>query len=71
MKKHITIFMILMVFFTLSSKEINLKQSIQIAKQNNLEISLEQSAVESSKWNEINAFTNFLPKVRFNSTIVH
>ena len=70
MKKFLLISFLLVSSF-LSSKELDLKSSINMALQNNLEISAEENALKSSQWGKVNALTNFLPQVAFNSTTVH
>ena len=49
---------------------ISIEESIILAKENNKEINSERSALHSAGWSQKNAFTNFLPKVSFNSTMV-
>ena len=62
-----------MIFFLISllhSEKITLEQSIELAKQNNKELLSEKNALQSAGWMQKNAFTNFLPKMSFNSTAI-
>ena len=68
MKKVILTFMMLFLMLTLSA--ITLEESIELAKEDNKELLAEKSAFRSADWGKKKAFTNFLPKASFNSTMV-
>ena len=68
MKKVILTFILMLMIFALSA--ITLEESIELAKENNKELLAEKSAFRSADWSKKNAFTNFLPKASFNSTMV-
>ena len=70
MKKIVLLLMILLTFSVLLPKDISLKESIKMAKKNNKDFLAEKNALKSANWSEKNAFTNFLPKFAFNSTMV-
>ncbi|MDO9578007.1 MAG: TolC family protein [Candidatus Cloacimonadales bacterium] len=68
MKRILIIIMLCIPLILLNA--ITLEESIILAKQNNKEMLAEKSGFESAKWAKKNAFTNFLPKVTFNSRLV-
>ncbi|MBC8385011.1 MAG: TolC family protein [Candidatus Cloacimonetes bacterium] len=70
MRRLVIICSILFFSILLHSEKISLEQSIEIAKQNNKELLSENSALQSAGWMQKNAFTNFLPKLSFNSTAI-
>lgn len=70
MRKSSTFFMILLLISLLHSEKITLEQSIELAKQNNKELLSEKNALQTAGWTQKNAFTNFLPKLSFNSTAI-
>ena len=69
--KKVFILLISLIFFSLLlSENISLEQSIELAKQNNKELLSEKNALQAAGWTQKNAFTNFLPKLSFNSTAI-
>lgn len=68
MKKVILTFIMLFLMLTLSA--ITLEESITLAKKHNKELLAGKSGFESAEWAKKNAFTNFLPKAFFNTTMV-
>ena len=68
MKKVILTFILTLMISALSA--ITLEESIDLAKENNKELLAEKSAFRSADWSKKSAFTNFLPKASFNSTMV-
>jgi outer membrane protein len=66
-EKLILLIMLIPIFFL---HTVTLEESIKIAKQNNQELLAEKSGLEAVGWSKKNAFTNFLPKVSFNSSLV-
>ncbi len=70
MKKIVLLMLTLLLLSTLFAVEINLDESIKLAQENNKEIQAEKYSLKSAKWGKFDAFSNFLPRVSFNSTIV-
>jgi len=58
------------LFFGLMASSISLTQSIDLARENNLEILAEQASTQAATWQKKSARGNLLPQVSFNSTIV-
>jgi len=58
------------LFFGLMASSISLTQSIDLARENNLEIQAEKAVTSSATWQKRSARGNLLPQVSFNSTIV-
>lgn len=58
------------LFYGLMASSISLSQSIDLAKENNLEILAEQASTRAATWQKKSALGNLLPQVSFNSTIV-
>ena len=70
MRKIILLMLTLLLFSTVFAVEINLDESIKLAQVNNKEIQAENYSLKSAKWGKFDAFSNFLPRVSFNSVIV-
>ena len=70
MRKLLLLMLTLLLFSTLFAVEIDLDESIKLARENNKEIQAEKYSLKSAKWGKFDAFSNFLPRVSFNSTIV-
>lgn len=70
MRKLLMLMLMLCLFTFVFAEEIDLEQSIELAKQNNKDLQAENFAVSSAKWAKFDALTNFLPRVYFNSTTV-
>ncbi len=70
MRKLLLLMLILILFSTLFAVEIDLDESIKFARENNKEIQAEKYSLKSAKWGKLDAFSNFLPRVSFNSAIV-
>ena len=70
MKKIVLLMLTLLLLSTLFAVEINLDESIKLAQENNKEIQAEKYSLKSAKWGKFDAFSNFLPRVSFNSAIV-
>ena len=70
MKKTILLLIVILTISQVFAKDISLKESIRLAKEQNKDLLSEKNSLASAKWGEKNAFTNFLPKVTFNSTMV-
>jgi len=70
MRKLLMLMLMVSLFSIVFSEEIDLAQSIELAKKNNKELQAENFAVSSAKWGKIDALSNFLPRVSFNSTAV-
>lgn len=68
MKRILIIIMLYLPILLLNP--ITLEESIILAKQNNKEMLAEKSGFESANWAKKNTFTNFLPKISFNSMLV-
>jgi len=58
------------LFLGLRAGSISLSQSIDLARENNLEILGEQANSQAATWQKRSAFGNLLPQVSFNSTMV-
>ena len=70
MKKIILILLILFLLSIIYAVEIDLDESIKLALANNKEIQAEKYSLKSANWGKFDAFSNFLPRVSFNSVIV-
>ena len=70
MRKLLLLMLTLLLFSTLFAVEIDLDESIKLARENNKEIQAEKYSLKSAKWGKFDAFSNFLPRVSFNSAIV-
>ncbi|MCF7793181.1 MAG: TolC family protein [Candidatus Cloacimonetes bacterium] len=68
MRRKLILLIMLMPLILLQA--ISLEDSIEIARENNKDLLAQKSGVESANWAKKNAFTNFLPKISFNSTAV-
>jgi len=66
-KNLILLIMLIQILFV---HTITLEDSIELAKQNNKELLAEKSGADAINWSKKNAFTNFLPKFSFNSSLV-
>lgn len=62
--------LIFMLIPGLLLQAISLGESIQLAQKNNKEIQAENYSLTSAKWGKVNALSNFLPRVSFNSLAV-
>ncbi len=70
MKKILLLLIASLLFSIGSAVEIDLDESIKLARANNKEIQAEKYSLKSATWGEFDAFSNFLPKISFNSAIV-
>ncbi len=70
MKKLILLLLTLLLLSTIYTVEIDLDESIKLAKVNNKEIQAAEYSLKSANWGKFDAFSNFLPRVSFNSAIV-
>jgi len=70
MRKLLLLMLTLLLFSTLFAVEIDLDESIKLARENNKQIQAEKYSLKSAKWGKFDAFSNFLPRVSFNSAIV-
>ncbi len=70
MRKLILFTLTLLLLSTIIAVEIDLDESIKLAQENNKEIQAEKYSLKSAKWGKFDAFSNFLPRVSFNSAIV-
>jgi outer membrane protein len=70
MRKTILLLLTLLLFSTVFAAEINLDESIKLARENNKEIQAAEYSLKSANWGKIDAFSNFLPQASFNSAIV-
>ncbi|MBT4333233.1 MAG: TolC family protein [Candidatus Cloacimonetes bacterium] len=70
MKKLILLLLTLLMFSAMSAIEVDLDESIKLARENNKDIQAEEYSVKSAKWGKFDALSNFLPRASFNSTIV-
>ena len=70
MRKLLLLMLTLLLFSALYAVEIDLDESIKLARENNKEIQAEKYSLKSAKWGKYDAFSNFLPRVSFNSAIV-
>ena len=70
MKKISLLLLTLLLFSTLFAVEIDLDESIKLARVNNKEIQAAEYSLKSANWGKFDALSNFLPRVSFNSAIV-
>ncbi|MEA2096198.1 MAG: TolC family protein [Candidatus Cloacimonadota bacterium] len=70
MRKLLLFLLTLFLISTVNSAEIDLDESIKLAQENNKEIQAEKYSLKSANWGKFDAFSNFLPRVSFNSAIV-
>ncbi len=70
MKKILLLLLTSLLFSIGYAVEIDLDESIKLARANNKEIQAEKYSLKSANWGEFDAFSNFLPKISFNSAIV-
>ncbi len=70
MKKLFLLMLTLLLLSALYAVEIDLDESIKLARANNKEIKAAEYSLKSANWGEFDAFSNFLPRVSFNSAIV-
>ncbi|MBT5420136.1 MAG: hypothetical protein HOK80_04540, partial [Candidatus Cloacimonetes bacterium] len=70
MKKLILLTLTLLLLSSIYAVEIDLDESIKVARENNKDIQAEEYSVKSAKWGKFDALSNFLPRASFNSTIV-
>jgi len=70
MKKIKLLLIVILSLSQVFAKDISLDESIRLAKEQNKDLLSEQNSLTSANWGEKNAFTNFLQKVVFNSTMV-
>jgi len=70
MRKLLLFMLTLILFSTILAVEIDLDESIKLARINNKEIQAAKYSLKSANWEKFAAFTNFLPRASFNSAIV-
>ncbi len=70
MKKLFLLMLTLLLLSALYAVEIDLDESIKLARVNNKEIKAAEYSLKSANWKKFDAFSNFLPRVSFNSVIV-
>ncbi|MDP8204982.1 MAG: TolC family protein [Candidatus Tenebribacter mawsonii] len=70
MRKLLLFMLTLILFSTILAVEIDLDESIKLARINNKEIQAAKYSLKSANWGKFDAFTNFLPRASFNSVIV-
>jgi len=70
MRKLLLFMLTLILFSTILAVEIDLDESIKLARINNKEIQAAKYSLKSANWEKFDAFTNFLPRASFNSAIV-
>ena len=70
MKKLVLFIVVSLLFTILCATEIGLEESIKLSQDNNKEIQAAGYSLKSANWGKFDAFSNFLPRVSFNSTMV-
>ncbi|MCK5051529.1 MAG: TolC family protein [Candidatus Cloacimonetes bacterium] len=70
MRKLLLLMLTLLFLSALYAVEIDLDESIKLAQVNNKEIQAAEYSLKSANWGKFDAFSNFLPRVSFNSAIV-
>ncbi|RLC53757.1 MAG: hypothetical protein DRH89_10255 [Candidatus Cloacimonadota bacterium] len=70
MRKLLLLLLTLLLLSALYAVEIDLDESIKLARENNKEIQAEKYSLKSANWGKYDALSNFLPRVSFNSAIV-
>lgn len=70
MRRLLLFLLTLFLISTVNAAEIDLDESIKLAQENNKEIQAEKYSLKSANWGKFDAFSNFLPRVSFNSAIV-